>query len=231
LASVAGLLVRANLCAPGCAHVESASLHPCERERGSGRNDVALVEGPRTVEKDHVVRRAPMRALDTMFDERDVVADAARHWWMFLLTGIAWLVFALLLFQWDYTTVYAVSFLFGVAVLFAGVNEFGQTAVSTSGWKIVHVIVGILFIAFFFLVKGIFDLTVAFVTREIFDLWWLQLIIGILEIVLAFWVAGAFQRSVVLLVAYVGIVALSRGITELFLAFKLKDVNKRIAAA
>jgi uncharacterized membrane protein HdeD (DUF308 family) len=193
-----------------------------------------------------------MRALDTMFDDRDVVADAARHWWMFLLTGIAWLVFALLLFQWDYTTVYAVSFLFGVAALFAGVNEFGQTAVSTSGWKIVHVIVGILFIAagiwaivhphtafatlaaliaFFFLVKGVFDLTVAFVTREIFDLWWLQLIIGILEIVLAFWVAGAFQRSVVLLVVYVGIVALSRGITELFLAFKLKDLNKRIAAA
>ena len=193
-----------------------------------------------------------MRALDTMFDERDLVADSARHWWMFLLTGIAWLVFALLLFQWDYTTVYAVSILFGVAALFAGVNEFGQMAVSTSGWKIVHVIVGVLFvgagiwaivhphtafatlaalIGFFFLVKGIFDLTVAFITREIFDLWWLQLIIGILEIVLAFWVAGAFQRSVVLLVVYVGIVALSRGITELFLAFKLKDLNRRIAAA
>ena len=190
-------------------------------------------------------------ALDTMFDERDLVAESARHWWMFLLTGIAWLVFALLLFQWDYTTVYAVSVLFGVAAIFAGVNEFGQTAVSTTGWKIVHGIVGVLFIGagvwalvhphsafatlaaligFFFLVKGVFDLTIAFMTRAIFDLWWLQLIIGIFEIVLAFWVAGAFQRSVVLLVVYVGIVALSRGITEIFLAFKLKDLNRRIAA-
>ena len=85
-------------------------------------------------------------------------------------------------------------------------------------------------IGFFFLVKGVFDLTIAFMTRAIFDLWWLQLIIGIFEIVLAFWVAGAFQRSVVLLVVYVGIVALSRGITEIFLAFKLKDLNRRIAA-
>jgi uncharacterized membrane protein HdeD (DUF308 family) len=193
-----------------------------------------------------------MRTLDTMFDERDLVEDSAKHWWIFLLTGIAWLVFALLLFQWDYTTVYAVSILFGVAALFAGANEFGQMAVSTTGWKIVRGIVGVLFvvagiyaivhphtafatlaalIGFFFLVKGIFDVTVAFMTREIFDLWWLQLIIGILEIVLAFWVAGAFQRSAILLVVYVGIVALSRGITELFLAFKLKDLNRRIAAA
>jgi uncharacterized membrane protein HdeD (DUF308 family) len=193
-----------------------------------------------------------MRTLDAMFDERDLVEDSAKHWWIFLLTGIAWLVFALLLFQWDYTTVYAVSILFGVAALFAGANEFGQMAVSTTGWKIVRAIVGVLFvvagiwaivhphtafatlaalIGFFFLVKGIFDVTVAFMTREIFDLWWLQLIIGILEIVLAFWVAGAFQRSAILLVVYVGIVALSRGITELFLAFKLKDLNRRIAVA
>ena len=193
-----------------------------------------------------------MSALDTMFDERDLVADASRHWWIFLLSGIAWLVFALLLFQWDYTTVYAVSILFGVAAIFAGADEFGQMAVSTRGWKIVHAIVAVLFVSagiwaifrphtafatlaaligFFFLVKGVFDLTVAFITRQIFDLWWLQLIIGILEIVLAFWVAGAFQRSVILLVVYVGIVALSRGITNLFLAFKLKDLNRRIAAA
>ena len=43
--------------------------------------------------------------------------------------------------------------------------------------------------------------------------------------------AGAFQRSAILLVVYVGIVALSRGITEIFLAFKLKDLKKRLAAA
>ena len=31
----------------------------------------------------------------------------------------------------------------------------------------------------------------------------------------------------ILLVAYVGIVALTRGITEIFFAFKLKDLNRR----
>ena len=193
-----------------------------------------------------------MTTVDMMFDERDVIEDAARHWWMFLLTGIAWLVFALLVFQWDYTTVYAVSYLFGVVALFAGANEFVQIAVSTTGWKIVHGILGVVFvlagiwalvhphnafatlaalIGFFLLFKGIFDVMNAFMTKALFELWWLQLTIGILEIVLAFWVAGSFRQSAILLVAYVGLVALTRGITELFLAFKLRGLSRRIAVA
>src|SRR6516164_3506502 len=116
-------------------------------------------------------------------DEREVVEEAAGRWWLFLVSGIAWLVFALLVFQWNYTTVYAISILFGVVALFASVNEFVAIAVSTTGWKIVHGILGVLFViagiwalvhphnafatlaalvAFFLLVKGIFDLSVAF---------------------------------------------------------------------
>src|SRR5262249_5217417 len=161
-------------------------------------------------------------------------------------------VFAIIVFQWNYTTVYAVSFLFGFVALFAGINELFQITVSTTGWKIVHGILGALFIiaaiwafahphnafatlaalvAFFLLFKGIFDIMASFITKEQFELWWLQLVVGILEIVLAFWVAGSFRRSVVLLVAYVGIIALARGITEIFLAFKLRGLHKRVAVA
>ena len=86
-------------------------------------------------------------------------------------------------------------------------------------------------IGFFLLFKGIFDVMVAFMTRDLFDLWWLQLVLGLFEIALAFWVAGSFRQSVILLVVYVGIIALMRGITELFLAFKLKDLGKRLTPA
>ena len=190
-----------------------------------------------------------MTTMNVMLDEREVLDEAAHRWWIFLVSGIAWLVFALLVFQWDYTTVYAISILFGIVALVAGVNEFFAIAVSTTGWKIAHGILGVLFviagiwalvhphsafttlaalIAFFLLVKGIFDLTVAFLTKEYFDLWWVQLVLGILEIFLAFWVAGSFRKSAILLVVYVGIVALTRGITEIFLAFKLKRLGKRL---
>ena len=187
---------------------------------------------------------------NTLFTERELAEDAAGRWWMFLVTGIGWLVFSLLVFQWDYTTVYAISILFGIVALVAGVNEFFQIVVSSTGWKIVHGILGVLYVvvgvwalvnprsafttlaalvAFFLLFKGIFDLTVAFMTKDEFDLWWLQLVLGIVEILLAFWVAGSFRTSAIFLVAYVGIIALSRGITELFVAFKLRGLRKRLA--
>jgi len=134
-----------------------------------------------------------------------------------------------------------------VVALVAGLNEFLAIGVSTTGWKIVRGILGVLFviagiwalvhphnafatlaalIGFFLLFKGIFDLTVAFVAKSQFDLWWLQLTVGIIEILLAFWVAGSFEKKTILLVIWVGVIALSRGITELFLAFKLLRLNR-----
>jgi uncharacterized membrane protein HdeD (DUF308 family) len=173
-------------------------------------------------------------------------------WWVFLLTGIAWLVFAILVFQWDYTTVYAVSYLFGFVALIAGLNELFSLGIWTTGWKILHAIVGAIFIvagiwaivhphnafatlaalvAFFLLFKGIFDIMVSFVAKQAFELWWLQLVLGIIEVLLAFWVAGDFRKKAILLVVYVGIVALTRGITELFVAFKLHRLKKELAPA
>src|SRR5262245_65189810 len=189
--------------------------------------------------------------MSMMFEEREVVEEAAGRWWIFLISGIAWLVFALLVFQWDYTTVYAISILFGVVALFAAVNEFMAISYSTTGWKWVHGLLGVLFVlvgiwalwnpydtfqtlaalvGVFLLIKGIFDISVAFMTKDEFELWWLQLIVGLIEILLAFWVAGDWRNKAILLVVYVGIIALSRGITELFVAFKLKGLRRRLAA-
>jgi uncharacterized membrane protein HdeD (DUF308 family) len=188
--------------------------------------------------------------MNDVFDAREVVDEAADKWWLFLLTGSAWLVFALIVFQWDYTTVAAISYLFGVVAIAVGLNEFFQISVSTTGWKWLHGLLGVLFVltgiyalwhpydtfatlaalvGLFLLAKGIFDITVAFVTKDEFELWWLQLVVGLIEILLAFWVAGNFKEKAILLVIYVGIVALARGISELFLAFKLKGLKRRLA--
>jgi uncharacterized membrane protein HdeD (DUF308 family) len=190
--------------------------------------------------------------MNDTFGPREILEETADRWWLFLVTGIAWLVFALLVFQWDFTTVYAISILFGVVAVVAGVNEFFAIPISTTGWRWVHAILGVLFVlvgiwalwnpydtfntlaalvGFFLLVKGVFDITVAFITKEEFELWWLQLIIGLVEILLAFWVAGNFRKEAILLVVYVGIIALARGISEIFVAFKLKGLRRRLAAS
>lgn len=187
-----------------------------------------------------------------VFDEREVVEEAADKWWFFLVTGVAWLVFANLVFQWDFTTVAAISYLFGVTAVVAGLNELFQMGVSTPGWRWIHGLLGVLYVlagsyalwhpydtfatlagllGLFLLLKGIFDITVAFVTKDQFELWWLQLVAGLLEILLAFWVAGNHREKAILLVVYVGIAALARGITEIFLAFKLKGLRRVLAAS
>jgi uncharacterized membrane protein HdeD (DUF308 family) len=193
-----------------------------------------------------------MTTIDTMFEEREVVLEAAGRWWIFLVTGIAWLVFSLLIFRFDMTSVTTIGLLFGVVAIIAGLNEFMAIMVSTRGWQIAHGILGVIFvivgifafiepgsafaalasiIGFFFLFKGIFDITLAFATKGEFDLWWLQLVVGLLEIGLAFWVAGNFREKAILLIVYTGLVALSKGISELFLAFKLKGLRNEVRAA
>jgi uncharacterized membrane protein HdeD (DUF308 family) len=192
-----------------------------------------------------------MGTMNALFEEREVRERVAGSWWVFLLTGIAWLVFALIVFQWDYTTIASISYLFGVVALAATINEVFQIFVSTTGWKFVHGILGALFlvgsiaalwhpyhtfqtlaalIGYFLLAKGTFDLAVAFMTKGQFELWWLQLVTGIGEILLAFWIAGDFREQAILLVIYVGLAALLRGITELFLAFKLKALQRHPAS-
>lgn len=193
-----------------------------------------------------------MSTIDNVLEEREISRDAAGWWWLFLITGIAWLVFSLILFRFDITSVGSIGILFGVVAISAGVNELLALAVSTTGWKIVHGLLGIAFvvvgifafiepggafvalasvIGFYFLFKGIFDIAVAIATRDEFELWWLQLIAGLAEIGLAFWVAGNFREKAILLLVYVGLVALSRGITELIVAFKLKSLQTRVPRA
>ena len=67
-------------------------------------------------------------------------------------------------------------------------------------------------------------------TKNEFHAWWLQLIIGIVELLIGFWAAGYWGRSATLLIVWVGVIALTRGITEMIFAFKLRSVGKAAAA-
>jgi uncharacterized membrane protein HdeD (DUF308 family) len=66
---------------------------------------------------------------------------------------------------------------------------------------------------------------VALANRDL-DLWWLTLLAGILEIAIGLWAIGYPGRSAALLILWVGIGALVRGITEIILAFQVKSLQK-----
>jgi uncharacterized membrane protein HdeD (DUF308 family) len=183
--------------------------------------------------------------------ESDVVvtqgsADAAETgeplWWILLVTGSLWILFALIVFRFDYTTVSALSILLGAVCLAAALFEAIAAAGSNGGWRIAHIGLAIAFavigviafvhpgntfnalatiFAFYLLLRGAFEIVVAILLRGT-DLWWFGLITGTLQVLLAFWAAGNFEHKAFLLVVWVGASALIHGIGEIVRAFRIK---------
>jgi uncharacterized membrane protein HdeD (DUF308 family) len=167
-------------------------------------------------------------------------------WWLILITGVAWTLVAMIVLRFDYTSVYSISLLFGFVAIGAGILEIGMTFVAAGWWKlltgilaVVYIVAGIVafihpgdtFLAlaaifsFFLIFAGTFDLIQAISARDEISVWWLQLIGGIIEIVLGFWAAGYYGRSATLLVAWVAAFAIIRGVRDIVLAFRIRQVQ------
>jgi uncharacterized membrane protein HdeD (DUF308 family) len=179
-------------------------------------------------------------------EEREAIAEFGRAWWVFLLTGILWFLVAIIILRFDYTSVSAISILFGIVAIFAGVNEFIMLAASGGWWKVLHGLLGVLFIvvgivafvhpgdtfaalaavfSFFLIFAGTFDIIISISARHEIEVWWLQLVGGIIELALGFWAAGYYGRSAVLLIAWVAAFAVIRGVRDIVLAFRVREVQ------
>jgi uncharacterized membrane protein HdeD (DUF308 family) len=85
-------------------------------------------------------------------------------------------------------------------------------------------------ISFFLVFAGTFDIIMSISARHEIEIWWLQLIGGIIELALGFWAAGYYGRSAVLLVAWVAAYAVIRGVTEIVLASRIHQIQHTAAA-
>ena len=174
--------------------------------------------------------------------EERMLGEVLPPWWLLLITGAGWIVVAVILLRFDYTTVHAISILFGLLAIAGGVAEIGLTFLTRGWWKALNIILAIVFIAagivafihpgdtfaalagvfsFVLIFAGIFDLIQAIAARHEIDVWWLQLIAGIVEIALGVWAAGYWGRSAVLLVAWAAAFAIIRGVRDIVLAFRV----------
>ncbi len=179
-----------------------------------------------------------------------MLARALPPWWLMLITGAAWIVVGIILLRFDYTSVTAVSILFGIVALFAGAFEVLSIWVVSGWWKLLSGLLAVVFIvagivafihpgntflalaavfSFILVFAGTFDLITAIASRHEVEVWWLQLIGGIIEIALGFWAAGYYGRSAVLLIAWVSAFAIIRGVRELVLAFRIREVQHAAA--
>jgi uncharacterized membrane protein HdeD (DUF308 family) len=168
--------------------------------------------------------------------------EASKWWWVFLITGTLWLIISLIILRFNTTSITTVAILFGCLAIVAGLNEF-FTASAVASWRWLHILLGVLFlivgvvalfnpgrtfwalasiIGWFLLFKGTFDIMMSILTRRENELWWMLLVAGIIEVLIAFWAAGGFGRNFVLLIVWAAVAALTRGITEIVTAFRIR---------
>jgi uncharacterized membrane protein HdeD (DUF308 family) len=177
----------------------------------------------------------------TAADEPDEGGDPL--WWVPLVTGSLWVLFALIVFRFDYTSVSAISILLGTVLLAAALVEAIQAAGSHGWWRVTHIgltiafaVIGVLafvhpqntfralaaIFAFFLFLRGIVDVIAALYARPA-ELWWVGLVSGMVLILLAFWAAGDFGNKAFLLVVWIGAAALAQGVLQIVTAFRLRQ--------
>jgi uncharacterized membrane protein HdeD (DUF308 family) len=174
--------------------------------------------------------------------------EATKHWWVFLVSGILWILFAWVVLSFDYDTVWAVAVFFGFGLLAGGMMTImlGRDAPSMRwlhiAFGVISIVGGVValiwpgqtflvlaaIIGWYVMFAGILDITVAFASKGDNDIWWLQLILGIAQVLIGFWAVGYAGRSIALLVVWVGASALARGISSLFIAFGLHGAGKQL---
>jgi len=159
--------------------------------------------------------------------------------WLQITVGIMWLLLAVVILSVDATSVVTIGYMCGFMLIFGGVAEFMELGLSP-GWKWLHVVLGILFVltgigallspfqtfgilavlvGWFLLFKGTMDIAQAVAFRDVLPLWGLALTAGIIEAIFGLWAIGYPGRSAWLLLIWIGVGAMVRGIGTLMAAF------------
>lgn len=174
----------------------------------------------------------------------DPFRELARLWWIWLVTGVSWVIVALVVLQFDQASINTVGTVLGIMFLVAGAQNlaYGAFASGATRWllwifSVLFLIAGLISLArpadtfagvadilgFLFLVVGVFWLVQAFTERDANDLWWFGLIAGVAMIIVAFWTSGQFfiHKQYILLV-FAGIWALFQGVSDVIRAFQIR---------
>jgi uncharacterized membrane protein HdeD (DUF308 family) len=181
---------------------------------------------------------------------RDIVRGLTRNWWLFLLLGILWILFGMFVLSYNVGSLLALAVFAGVTFIATGITQV-LAAGRVDSWKWLYLVGGALSIiagivafiwpgstllvlsgilAWFLVFKGIVD-TVGALASIGRPWWWVTLILGIVELLLGIWAAGYPGRSLFVFVNLVGIYAIFYGFTELFAAFDLRGLDRRLDRA
>lgn len=164
-------------------------------------------------------------------------------WWALVVAGVVWLVFGMVVLQLNLTSTWSLRLAAGLLLVLAAFGHLLNASVAAH-WQWLHgVLAGAFFvtgmvtlvwpdptylaltriIAWFLLVKGTAEVFLALAERAGDRLWGLSVVVGLLEVAVGFGVAGVPAGSIPLLPLWVGLIALSKGVTDLIQGFELRS--------
>jgi uncharacterized membrane protein HdeD (DUF308 family) len=183
-------------------------------------------------------------------EARQAIGWFTGTWWLFLITGIAWLLLSVIVLRFNITSIASVGALLGVLFIAAGANEFMVMVLRDMAGKWLHGLLGVIFIlggvwafvhpidafyelasilGFLLIFKGTLDVIGSVMQKAVSDLWWLGLIVGVLELLLGFWASQQyFAPRAILILTWVGFFALFHGIGEIVMAFELRRLHTAV---
>jgi uncharacterized membrane protein HdeD (DUF308 family) len=176
--------------------------------------------------------------------------EASAAWGWIVALGALWTWFGMFVLSYKVGSLVAVATFVGVAFLFGGITQLvAARRVPTMRWlSIVGGILGVaagigtfvwpaitlytvsIMVAWYLIVYGTIHIVSALAGPKL-PWWWTGLLLGISELVLGVWAGRSWDRSLVTLVTLVGVWAISRGVTEIFAGFTLRQVGKQAEQA
>ena len=174
-----------------------------------------------------------------------------RYWWLLLIAGAAWIMIAVVMLRFTFTTVEAIAKLFGAVFLLAAAAEVMVGALSSRRWRVARWLFAVLFlvagvVAFFavkatviglaaamsilFIMWGILGVATAIAARRERG-WRTPLIAGLAELAIGMWVASSLHASITALLAWVGAGTVAHGIGEIRSAFLVRKIGQHAAPA
>jgi uncharacterized membrane protein HdeD (DUF308 family) len=184
-------------------------------------------------------------------DERAVAEAYASTWWLFLIGGILWLLLGFIILSLRPASISVCVILIAVAFWLGAVTQLALAFVVRGGWRAIAIIGSLLafaagiaalvwpeptlvvisvFVAWYLLIRGIFDVCIALSHTHVRG-WWMPLIAGIIGIFLGAWAIGNPDRSVLLLVSIIGIWSIFKGASDLVASFAYRSLKKELAAS
>jgi uncharacterized membrane protein HdeD (DUF308 family) len=171
--------------------------------------------------------------------------------WLWLVAGALWILVSVIILQFDKASAASVGVIAGAMFVGAGVEYFFLGSVTRGvGW-LWYLFGGLLvagglialfyptrtffamanILGFMFVIIGIMWIVEAFLARDSADLWWLNLVAGILMLGLGFWLSGQFLLTqAAALLVFAGIWAMMRGILDITLFFTVRSAADAIPA-